>query len=98
MVKIKAAASMLGVTPQTVRNWVAAGLLPAVRHPLNGYRLFQIEDIESLVASAKSDDRIGSKPAPPVGKEAGSAAHVTYAKKQRSGTRTLVLPCGQVTT
>lgn len=47
-VRIKKAAEMLGVTAQTVRNWVAAGRLPSVRHPINGYRLFQVEDIDKL--------------------------------------------------
>lgn len=48
VVRIKTAASLLGVSDQTIRNWVRAGQLPAVRHPVNGYRLFRLSDIERL--------------------------------------------------
>jgi DNA (cytosine-5)-methyltransferase 1 len=59
MVRIKTAASMLGVSDQTVRNWVKAGQLPATRHPVNGYRLFRLRDIERLAnqCSGLADDR-----------------------------------------
>lgn len=40
---------MLGVTPQTVRNWVARGRLQALRHPINGYRLFNLSDLTKVM-------------------------------------------------
>lgn len=60
-VRIKVAADMLGVTPQTVRNWVATGHLAARRHPINGYRLFDLAEI-SRVAQLQT---IAQSPAPP---------------------------------
>lgn len=45
---VKDAAIALGVAPNTVRAWGAAGKLPEYRHPLNNYRLFKTSDIERL--------------------------------------------------
>lgn len=44
---IKDAASMLGVTASTIRNWEKYGLFTAKRAP-NGYRYFDFNDIETL--------------------------------------------------
>lgn len=44
--KIKEAADYLGVTPQTLRNWDKAGKLKPVRHPVNNYRCYSIEDLQ----------------------------------------------------
>ena len=49
IVTIKEAASMLGVTPLTLRNWDKNGKLTAVRHPMNNYRVYKREDIEQLI-------------------------------------------------
>lgn len=49
LISIKQAASMLGVTPLTLRNWDKAGKLTAKRHPLNNYRVYLREDIERLI-------------------------------------------------
>ena len=51
MVRIKVAASRLNVSTQTIRNWVTAGKLKVLRHPLNGYRLFEVKEIEALAQS-----------------------------------------------
>jgi len=37
---VQQAASMLGVSSSTLRNWDRSGKLMAVRHPFNGYRLY----------------------------------------------------------
>lgn len=50
-VRIKEAAKVLGVTPQTVRNWVANGRLQAHRHPVNGYRFFDLAELSKVTAS-----------------------------------------------
>ena len=42
---------MLGVTTQTIRNWESFGRIRSTRHPVNGYRLFNIKDIEQLLES-----------------------------------------------
>jgi site-specific DNA-methyltransferase (adenine-specific) len=47
---VKAAAQLLGISPETLRNWDQSGKLKAVRHPLNGYRLYRPERLEALLA------------------------------------------------
>ena len=48
-VNIKEAATMLGVTALTLRNWDKSGKLVPLRHPLNNYRAYRVEDIERLL-------------------------------------------------
>ena len=45
---IKEAAKYLGVSPLTLRNWDRRGKLTAFRHPVNNYRLYTFEEIESF--------------------------------------------------
>jgi len=45
---VKEAAALLGVSPNTIRNWGRDGKLPEFRHPLNNYRLFRQADLEKL--------------------------------------------------
>ena len=47
--RISDAAKYLGVSPNTLRNWVNAGKIVALRHPVNAYRLFKREDLEALL-------------------------------------------------
>jgi len=47
--RISEAADYLGVSPNTLRNWVNAGKVAACRHPVNGYRLFQKTDLDALL-------------------------------------------------
>ena len=49
--QIKAAAAMLGVSINTLRNWERAGKLVPVRHPVNNYRLYRRADIAALLAA-----------------------------------------------
>jgi DNA (cytosine-5)-methyltransferase 1 len=59
-VTVHQAAEILGVAPNTVRSWGAAGKIPEYRHPLNGYRFYKRSDLarilrqfeRSLVASS----------------------------------------------
>jgi len=46
--RISEATEYLGVSPNTLRNWVNAGKIAAVRHPVNDYRLFKREDLFRL--------------------------------------------------
>jgi len=48
-VTVKDAARTLGVSPNTIRAWGAAGKLPEYRHPMNNYRLYKRDDLESVV-------------------------------------------------
>jgi excisionase family DNA binding protein len=50
-ITIKEAASILGVSTMTLRNWDKAGKLKANRHPFNNYRVYKIEDIENILES-----------------------------------------------
>jgi MerR family copper efflux transcriptional regulator len=47
--RISEAAEYLGVSPNTLRNWENAGKVEAVRHPVNGYRLFKRKDLDALL-------------------------------------------------
>jgi excisionase family DNA binding protein len=54
-VKIREAARLLGVTPRTVRNWVASGRLPAVRVS-ERVTLIPLAEIERLTGIAARPD------------------------------------------
>lgn len=45
---VSEAAKELQVSAGTLRNWDRAGKLIPHRHPINGYRLYRVEDIEAL--------------------------------------------------
>lgn len=48
-ITIKQAAKILNVTPLTLRNWDKNGKLVAKRHPMNNYRVYKIEDLETVI-------------------------------------------------
>jgi MerR family copper efflux transcriptional regulator len=54
---VKAAAQFLGISSETLRNWDQAGKLKAVRHPVNGYRLYRQEQLEALLRATARADR-----------------------------------------
>jgi len=47
--KIKDAATLLGISPNTLRNWEKLGKLKAHRNPYNKYRLYKKVDLEGLL-------------------------------------------------
>jgi type I restriction enzyme M protein len=49
-VSLAGAAQLLGVSKATLRNWDKAGKLTAFRHPINGYRLYDLEELKKLQA------------------------------------------------
>lgn len=49
LITIKEAAKMLGVTTLTLRNWDKTGKLKPMRHPMNNYRVYKMETIETLL-------------------------------------------------
>ena len=48
-VRVKQAASMLGVSPNTIRAWGAVGKVPEYRHPVNNYRLYKFADLKKIL-------------------------------------------------
>lgn len=62
---IKEAATILGVTPLTLRNWDRTGKFKAKRHPMNNYRVYPksalervIDDIETGTQKSNAEKRI----------------------------------------
>jgi DNA (cytosine-5)-methyltransferase 1 len=55
-IRVKEAAKLLGVCPNTVRAWGASGKIPEHRHPVNNYRLYRRSELEKLLA------RMGAAP------------------------------------
>ncbi len=60
LITIKKAAEILGITPLTLRNWDNSGKLPASRHPINGYRVYKVSDIENLLMQIETSK--GTRP------------------------------------
>jgi len=55
---VKEVAKMLGVTPQTLRNWDKKGKLKALRNPLNNYRIYKPEEIELFLRKIESEGKL----------------------------------------
>jgi DNA (cytosine-5)-methyltransferase 1 len=49
---VRDAATYLGVSPNTLRNWESAGKIVAHRHPVNRYRLFKKEELDAILIRA----------------------------------------------
>lgn len=56
-VRVKEAAAILDVAPNTVRAWGAAGKLLEYRHPANNYRLYKRKELESLLRKLANSGR-----------------------------------------
>ena len=54
---IREAASLLGVSEATLRNWHRAGKIAARRNPIDGYRLFKRADLEALLHKVERSGR-----------------------------------------
>jgi len=48
-VRVGEAATILGVSTKTLRNWDRMGKLKARRHPINGYRIYLREELQDLL-------------------------------------------------
>jgi excisionase family DNA binding protein len=57
-IMIKDAATILGVSKGTLRNWDSSGKLKAHRHPFNNYRVYKVEDIEKIIEAIETSDSI----------------------------------------
>lgn len=51
------AATTLGVSRTTLRNWDKSGKLKAYRHPMNGYRLYRKVELENLLQEVYWEQR-----------------------------------------
>ncbi len=51
---IKQAAAVIGVTPLTLRNWDRRGRLKAYRNPINNYRYYRVDQIETFLREMES--------------------------------------------
>lgn len=47
--RVKEAAKVLGVAPNTIRAWGADGKIPEYRHPVNRYRLYKRVELEQIL-------------------------------------------------
>jgi PAS domain S-box-containing protein len=52
------AANLLGVSPWTLRNWDNSGKLKPNRHPISGYRIYRREELEALLRTESSTDKL----------------------------------------
>jgi len=50
---VKQAASLLGVSASTLRNWDLNHKLKTIRHPINKYRLYKKSELETLLKKLK---------------------------------------------
>lgn len=56
-ITIGKAAQLLGISKTTLRNWDMNGLLKCHRHPISGYRLYKLSDIEALLEQTEKTRR-----------------------------------------
>jgi len=57
-ITIKEASNILGVSALTLRNWDNNGKLKALRHPINNYRVYKKEDLETLIGEMKTSPEV----------------------------------------
>jgi excisionase family DNA binding protein len=60
-VTVKEAAELLGVAPNTIRAWGAAGKIVEYRHPVNNYRLYKAKELESLIKAVEKSSNASKK-------------------------------------
>lgn len=59
---VNEAADLLGVSPNTIRNWGRDGKIAEYRHPVNNYRLFSRSELERIRKKLNSPSRRRPKP------------------------------------
>jgi MerR family copper efflux transcriptional regulator len=59
--RVAVAANYLGVSPNTLRNWVNAGKINSIRHPVNDYRLFKREDLDASLRKVAAASKKSNK-------------------------------------
>lgn len=61
-IRVKEAAELLGVSPNTIRTWGSNGKIPEYRHPVNNYRLYKRKEIEGIMSQVENTASRVSKP------------------------------------
>ncbi len=61
-ITIKQASRILSVSPLTLRNWDNNGKLKAHRHPMNNYRVYKIEDLETVIQEIEVNSGLRKTP------------------------------------
>lgn len=59
--RVKEAAKLLGVCPNTVRAWGGEGKIPEYRHPINRFRLYKRAELESVLRGIERSKRKSSR-------------------------------------
>jgi excisionase family DNA binding protein len=59
--RVKEAAEMLGVSPNTIRAWGGEGKIPEYRHPINRFRLYKRKELQSVLRAIERSRHVGSK-------------------------------------
>ena len=59
--RVKEAASLLGVSPNTIRSWGEDGKIPEYRHPINRFRLYKLAELESVLQGIERSKRGSSR-------------------------------------
>ena len=68
--RVKQAAELLGISPNTLRNWSRGKKIPVHRNPINGYRLYRKSDLERLLRTINRSERSNGQ-----GREAEPCLH-----------------------
>ena len=59
--RVKEAAALLGVSPNTIRSWGGEGKIPEYRHPINRFRLYKRAELESVIRGIERSKRTGPR-------------------------------------
>lgn len=52
---IRETANLVGVSPQTLRNWEKCGELVPYRNPINNYRMYKVIQIENFIEDMRNE-------------------------------------------
>ena len=59
--RVKEAAALLGVSPNTIRSWGGEGKIPEYRHPINRFRLYKRAELEGVIRGIERSKRGSSR-------------------------------------
>jgi excisionase family DNA binding protein len=59
--RVKEAAALLGVSPNTIRSWGGDGKIPEYRHPINRFRLYKRAELENVLRGIERSNRKTSR-------------------------------------
>jgi DNA (cytosine-5)-methyltransferase 1 len=62
--RVKEAAEMLGVSPNTIRAWGGDGKIPEYRHPINRFRLYKRKELQNVLRAIERSRRGSAKVTP----------------------------------